>query len=499
MGEGWKGLATHYDDGGISGGTMERPGLQCLLADVERGLIDIVVVYKVDRLTRSLTDFGRIIERFDAKDVSFVSVTQAFNTTTSMGRLTLNVLLSFAQFEREVTGERIRDKIAASKKKGMWMGGAAPFGYDRPSESEPHKLQVNPVEAPLVRKIFERYLALGSVHHLQREFETAGVRSKTTIAVRSGRARGGVPLNRGALYHLLRNKTYLGLIVHGEETYSALHPAIVDADVFEAVAARLNQNTVRKKTRSPPPVAAMLRGRVFDAFGSAMSPTVSAGRTRVYRYYVSTRLQRGDAKVAGAIQRIPARQLEAFIEEVLQRFGHPLEDTSPVLRVEIHPQHAKLSLDAAAILKGPAASALSDHRARLRSGESLEVTESGVLEFLTPRRLQFLGGRSWILDSNHKTISLHAKTDPAVPRALRSAHAKLAERGIAPNSSIAQLRQAKGVEHPHLKMIARLAFLAPDIQAAILDGRLPPQFNVASLSADTLPLAWADQRELFGL
>ena len=194
---------SRHDDGGYSGGSMEQPGLRCLLAHVDAGLVDAVVVYKIDRLTRSLPDFARIVERFDAQHVSFVSVTQSFNTTSSMGRLTLNVLLSFAQFEREVTGERIRDKIAASKAKGMWMGGNPPLGYDLPASGS-RTLQVNDAEAPTVRHIFSRYLELGSVHALQRELTEHNVFSKQRVTA-SGRTSGGLPFSRGALFHLLRN------------------------------------------------------------------------------------------------------------------------------------------------------------------------------------------------------------------------------------------------------------------------------------------------------
>jgi len=208
-GEGWTALSTVYDDGGYSGGSMERPALKRLLRDIERGLIDVVVVYKVDRMTRALTDFARIVEAFDAKGVSFVSVTQAFNTTSSMGRLTLNVLLSFAQFEREVTGERIRDKIAASKRKGMWMGGVPPLGYDLPADKTTRALRVNVEEAEVVRSLFALYLELGSVRSLQERLARDGVVSKAWINAR-GQAKGGQPFGRGALFHLLKNRLYRG-------------------------------------------------------------------------------------------------------------------------------------------------------------------------------------------------------------------------------------------------------------------------------------------------
>lgn len=229
--EGWKLVPTLYDDGGFSGGSMERPALQRLLADVDAGLIDVVVVYKIDRLTRSLADFARIVERFDARGVSFVSVTQAFNTTSSMGRLTLNVLLSFAQFEREVTGERIRDKIAASKAKGMWMGGIPPLGYDLPAPGT-RVLRVNAEDAQTVRQIFARYLELKSVHKLAHDLAERAIHSKKRTSA-TGRSTGGGPFGRGALFHLLRNRLYLGQIVHRGAVHEGQHDAIVDAAVFD--------------------------------------------------------------------------------------------------------------------------------------------------------------------------------------------------------------------------------------------------------------------------
>jgi len=232
-GEGWTALTSHYDDGGYSGGSMDRPGLQSLLADIRAGQVDVVVVYKIDRLTRSLPDFARIVERFDAREVSFVSVTQAFNTTTSMGRLTLNVLLSFAQFEREVTGERIREKIAASKAKGMWMGGLVPLGYDLPVNGT-RTLVENAGEAETVRNIFGRYLALGSVHQLVIELQVQGIHSKVRTTAK-GKTLGGQPFSRGALFHLLQNRVYVGEIVHKDACYPGQHPAIVERALFDEV------------------------------------------------------------------------------------------------------------------------------------------------------------------------------------------------------------------------------------------------------------------------
>src|SRR3954462_11822795 len=241
--EGWRPLSTHYDDGGYSGGSIERPALRRLLADIHAKRIDVVVVYKVDRLTRSLADYAKIVEVFDASGVSFVSVTQAFNTTTSMGRLTLNVLRSFAQFEREVTGERIRDKIAALKKKGMWMGGMPPLGYT----VENRKLVIVEPEAESVRDIFRRYAELGSVRLLQQDLAARGITGKSWVST-SGRCWGGKPIGRGTLYLILQNRLYRGEIAHKDKVYPGEHPAIVDAVLWDAVQARLAENAVERGT-----------------------------------------------------------------------------------------------------------------------------------------------------------------------------------------------------------------------------------------------------------
>ncbi len=290
--EGWKALAAQYDDGGLSGGTMERPALQRLLADIAAGRVDIVVVYKIDRLTRSLADFARMVEIFERHKISFVSVTQAFNTTSSMGRLTLNVLLSFAQFEREVTGERIRDKIAASKKKGMWMGGILPLGYDLPAPGT-RTLRVNAEEATAVRQIFTTYLELGSVHALERRLRDAGLLSKRRTS-RSGKTTGGKPFSRGALFHLLRNRLYLGRIPHRQTSHPGLHEPIIDQSLFDAVQTKLDANVRRRRSARESVARSPLVGRIFDTDGQPMSPTFAYGKgRRLYRYYVSAPLQQG--------------------------------------------------------------------------------------------------------------------------------------------------------------------------------------------------------------
>ena len=266
--EGWEVVPIAYDDGGFSGGNMERPGLKKLLADISGGLINTIVVYKVDRLTRSLADFAKIVESFDKKGVSFVSVTQQFNTTSSLGRLTLNVLLSFAQFEREVTGERIRDKVAASKKKGMWMGGFVPLGYNNVS----HQLVINQEEAEIIRCIFARYLELRSVTTLQQELRAQGVRSKQRMTA-DGRQLGGAVLSRGTVYHLLSNPVYIGKTLHKGILHPGKHETILDLKLWSQVSEMLKQNRITRRRTHNVPSGRMLIGRLKTETGLIYTPT----------------------------------------------------------------------------------------------------------------------------------------------------------------------------------------------------------------------------------
>jgi DNA invertase Pin-like site-specific DNA recombinase len=312
--EGWIAVADDYDDPAFSGGNMERPGLKRLMVDIEAGKIDIVVVYKIDRLTRSLTDFSRMIDVFERHGVSFVSVTQQFNTTTSMGRLMLNILLSFAQFEREVTGERIRDKITASKKKGMWMGGIPPLGYD----VENRRLVPNLKEANLVRHIFKRFVEVGSTTLLVKEMRLDGATSKAWVT-QDGKVRTGKPIDKSLLYKVLNNRTYLGELRHKEQWYRAEHPPIIDQQVWDDVQAILSVNgRQRAKTTRVTKVPFLLKGIVFGSDGYALSPWHSTNRQgRSYRYYIP---QRDTKEYAGAsgLPRLPAAQLEGAVLDQLR-------------------------------------------------------------------------------------------------------------------------------------------------------------------------------------
>jgi site-specific DNA recombinase len=310
--EGWVLARTRYDDGGFSGGNLERPALQGLLADLRAGRIDIVVVYKVDRLTRSLTDFARLVEIFDAQGVSFVSVTQQFNTTSSMGRLTLNVLLSFAQFEREVTGERIRDKIAASKKKGLWMGGNVPLGYD----ANERTLILNPAEAETVRCIFALYRQLGCVRRVKEEADRLGLRTKRSTTA-DGTERGGKSFSRGHLYGLLSNPIYTGQIAHKGELYPGQHPALIDNETWTAVRDRLAANTSDHRRNAKVAEPSLLAGVLVDARGERLTPSHAVKKGRRYRYYVSAALitEAGTDRAQG--WRLAAREIEEAVIRIL--------------------------------------------------------------------------------------------------------------------------------------------------------------------------------------
>jgi site-specific DNA recombinase len=321
---GWTLIRSRYDDGGYSGGSTERPDLQRLLNDIRARKIDVIVVYKVDRLTRSLADFAKLVELFDAHGVSFVSVTQQFNTTTSMGRLTLNVLLSFAQFEREVTSERIRDKIAASKRKGLWVGGNLPLGY----EMKDGKIVIVEEEAELVRSIYRRYLELGGVNELLRDLRARNIRTKARL-LSTGVTRGGIPFGRGALYYLLGNRFYIGEVKYRDEILPGEQPPIMDRALFEAVRQKSlaqwsHRTVVRNKSDH------LLAGLLFDDAGHRMIPTHATKAGIRYRYYASAAVPHGEARTAsgGSVSRVPAADIEDTIVKSLEAHFAAQQDGS---------------------------------------------------------------------------------------------------------------------------------------------------------------------------
>ncbi len=522
--EGWICLPALYDDGGISGATMERPALQQLLADIEAGAIDTVVVYKVDRLTRSLHDFARIVEVFDRWNVSFVSVTQQFNTTTSMGRLTLNMLLSFAQFEREVTGERIRDKIAASKRKGMWMGGLPPLGY----RVQDRKLVVVEEEAETVRFIYRRYAALGSVRLLKEELDRAGILSKVRID-RHGRRTGGVSLARGALYLMLQNRIYLGEIVHKEASYPGEHEPIIDKALWDVVQAKLAVNRIDRETGARAAEPSLLAGLLYDASGERMTPSHANKKGRRYRYYVSRRLVTGTRTQAPSGRRVPAGDLEILIVNGLREF---------LLRnVEVHAAVAQSVPDI-----GEAHAIATQAAALSRSWPELPLErQRAILLFLIDRidlradcaELHIHPGRlpTILRDDCTPAEWLRAKPSdgPALciripaelkraglavrllldapkgqgrPAADRSLHRLLAQAQRynamvmrAGGRTMEQIAADAGVGRSYFTRILRLSFLAPDIVQAILHDHHPIELNARRLAAESrLPASWVEQR-----
>lgn len=490
--EGWRVLPAVYDDGGVSGGTLERPALTRLLDDIDAGRIDTIVVYKIDRLTRSLADFAKIVERLDRRGASFVSVTQAFNTTTSMGRLTLNVLLSFAQFEREVTGERIRDKIAASKAKGMWMGGMPPLGYDRPTDSQTRALVVNEDEAKTVRLIFDRYIELRSVPALQAWLGEEGFRSKTWTTA-AGKRRGGQPFARGALFHLLRNRVYLGEITHGDKAAVGAHPAIVDLGVFEEARRLLDSNKVARSERPLRSGGLALKGLLFDLDGHVMSPSFGYGRGgKVYRYYVSAPLQQGQrlSPDGRAIRRIKADAVEGAVRDHLLHLLARNTDASlaqliePVRRIVLAADELTIEVRRAVLSRS--------------ASSKLGATDSDAWgKLVVPVRCQTRGGRASVVLPQGAEPPAKSQRDPVLIAALRKAHRIASGIGWRAADGSLQSLEVEAPKNAYDRKLCRLAFLAPSIQRAILEGRQPTNLTLDRL-LQPFPPCWREQRRLLG-
>ncbi len=491
--EGWRLEPTLYDDGGFSGGNIERPALKQLMADVDAGRIDTIVVYKIDRLTRALSDFARIVERLDKANASFVSITQAFNTTTSMGRLTLNVLLSFAQFEREVTGERIRDKIAASKAKGMWMGGVAPLGYGIPTDLVTRALVVNPSEAERVRIIFERYVELGSVAALEQWLGAQGWRTRERLT-RRGEPVGGVAFNRGALFHLLKNRVYLGELVHRAGVVSGAHPAIIDPELFDKVQRRLAENAAIRSERPLRSADLPLRGLVYDADGHRMTPSFGYGRGgKVYRYYVSAPLQqgRGGAVDRDAIRRVKAETFHDIVEHAVRRVlkdqQAPLTRlVQSVTRIDVLPEHLQISFETAKLAVGTR-SAL--ETSRLNPDHSLLTLAV---------RCQLRGGRIDLVNPDGSSVATVNRPDPVLIRGLRQAHRLAKTLGWEGAAGFVATQRERPLKNSYERKLVRLAFLAPDLQQRILEGRQPASLSLARLMEVRMPTSWIEQQRLFG-
>lgn len=510
--EGWKQASQRYDDGGISGGTLERPGLQKLLDDIKAGLIDMVVVYKIDRLTRSLADFAKLVERFEAQNCSFVSVTQAFNTSSSMGRLTLNVLLSFAQFEREVTAERIRDKIAASKMKGLWMGGMVPIGYDKPSDPNARQLVLNEHEAITVRRLFDLYDQLGCVNAVAQQASSERLRSKShTFA--SGRTMGNKPFSRGQIYYLLRNPIYRGLIRHKMQTFEGQHPAIINQDQWDRVQQKLQDNKARprrshhdqpkSRTQSSP-----LAGKLFDETGDRLTPSHTSKNGKRHRYYVSRRLIKGtrsDSPTSG--WRLPARQIEQQIIGLM--VGH-FDKTISEHRLTLQPDAGtapNLNKRLAAIDQGLDSLAQLISRCTIAPGQlRIELDQQQlahcfgmassalcdeILTITAPFQLRRRGVEAKII-SGTKTNTPDAKLIDVLGKAHNWLHR------LKSGEPVKQIATAEGHAEYYISTRVRLALLSPKIQEAILAGNQPADLSLETLVKRKIPISWDDQERRFG-
>jgi DNA invertase Pin-like site-specific DNA recombinase len=492
--EGWKLVKTPYDDGGFSGGSMERPAVKRLMADLRQGLIDVVVVYKVDRLTRSLADFAKIVEILDGHGASFVSITQQFNTTSSMGRLTLNVLLSFAQFEREVTGERIRDKIAASKRKGMWMGGNLALGYD----VQNRQLVINEAEAEAVRYIFRRYAELGTVSALQADLKQHEIVSKVWTSS-TGNKRGGVSYSRGALYYLLRNQIYLGRIAHKKESFDGQHVPIIDQALWEQVQGCLCAN--RSGQGRVPPVSnrSPLTGLLYDDRLNLMSPThTKKSNGRRYRYYVSQALLQNDHARSGSVNRIPAEAIEQMVDTQISRLLCPTDDLSRarpgaidghprprdfVEKVIVYKDKVELIISEEGLKKLAAHEGLPSSTTRPQQPNKLSV----------PMRLARRGRSVHLESSDGRVDHQVARPNAAVVKAISRAHDWLGrfERGEV--ASFHDLARLEGFTPGYVRSVMQLAFLAPPLVESLLDGRRRLRGGVVELLTDSLPLSWQQQ------
>jgi len=494
--EGWSLIKTKYDDGGYSGGSIERPALKQLLEDVSARKVDVIVVYKVDRLTRSLADFAKIVEILDAHTASFVSVTQSFNTTTSMGRLTLNVLLSFAQFEREVTGERIRDKIAASKRKGLWMGGAPPLGYD----VKDRKLVVNPKEVEPVRYIFRRYLALGSVPLLVQALDKKGIRSKAWLA-ETGRKLGGQIIRRGALYCTLRNRIYIGEIAHKGNSYPGEHRAIVDRHLWDRVQARLDANRQRPVGIATTGSPAVLTGLLYDDRGNLMSPTYAKKRDgRRYRYYTSRALIEHRKDQAGSIPRVSAVVIEGLVmREVSARIGRsksggPPEETEHdgAVLISGHVERVELRSSSVAIrMKATNTAHETGQTAKTSKGARNKPSASTPIEI--PIQVRRRGGERTIVIPEAESQQAVSRPNPGLVRALaRAWHWRgLVEGGEV--NSVEQLARRQCCTRSYARQMLELSFMAPKFVEQALVGEQPPHLTLRRLLSLKFPISWAEQ------
>jgi len=501
--EGWSLTDKHYNDGGFSGGTLERPAVKELFQDIKDGKVDIVVVYKVDRLTRSLMDFAKIVEIFDQHSASFVSITQQFNTTTSMGRLTLNVLLSFAQFEREVTGERIRDKIAASKKKGMWVGGTPPLGY----LLKERKLVIDQTQAEKVRFIFQKYIEFKNVDRLRLYLKSNEILTKN-----------GNNFSKGSLYHLLSNKAYIGLITHKENTYQGEHKPILSKEIWEEAEKILAKNRITKKSGINSKSQSLLAGKLFDDKGNYMSPSHSNTRNRKYRYYVSQALIQGRKMEAGSISKIPAGEIEKTVIQELETF---LKDTKNIQKyfehLDISSQKAYLQTVKDIKCEAQFLRCIINKIVILKNAIEITINKNQLIKAIDtivhnkPLPEEQKGGpkvpivitkniRLSSTASNGSVLiisdseAIKSNPNPQLIKAIAKSFYwnEVILSGKAKNSTDIQ-KMENHKDPSYIKKILKLRFLAPEIIENILDGTQRQDLNIQQLF-DIKTLDWGEQK-----
>jgi site-specific DNA recombinase len=504
--EGWKLIRDRYDDGGFSGGSIDRPALAKLLEDVRARRVDVIVVYKVDRLTRSLADFAKLVELFDEHDVSFISVTQAFNTTTSMGRLTLNMLLSFAQFEREITGERIRDKVAASKKRGIWMGGAVPFGY----RVESRALHIVEEHAEFVRDVFRRYLEVGSVVRLKIVLDGENVRVPVRV-VGTGRATGGGPMSRGHIYWLLSNPIYIGRLRHKGEIHDGLHAAIVDQQTWDRVQLQLVEQTQR---RADPRrnAESFLAGKLYDDRGNRMGPSHAAKGGQRWRYYVSRALLTGRKSDAGSVSRVPAAQIEKQVFDAVKAAiasRRSTDELGALSQGNVYGKTVGSQLTAGERQELSLHEKMVDAIERVTiSTEKIEIRLSDAvaadgrdrtltLPWVAPspyQRREIFQGEG---EPRSAIRPMRVRARAVFAESLRNARRWLDELIKDPDQTVAGIAAREQKSERSIRMTLSLTFVAPPIVAAAIEGRLPRGFGSKRLM--DLPMVWSHQWDALGL
>ena len=513
--EGWVLAKDHYDDGGFSGGSMERPALQRLLIDISAGNVQTVIVYKVDRLTRSLADFAKIIEVFDSHNASFVSVTQQFNTTTSMGRLTLNVLLSFAQFERELTGERIRDKVAASKKKGMWMGGVVPLGYD----CADHRLIVHQSEAETVCEIFRQYLRLGCVKKLKDYLDRKEIRSKTRISS-AGRTSGGKTFSRGALYHLLNNRVYIGEIVHQRQSYPGQHEPIVPRKLWDQVAAQLEANNQAHRSKKSVSTPSLLSGIVFDPKGVRFTPTHAVKNGKRYRYYTSQAAIQRTGK-GPVVTRFPAQELETLVTSQIRLLLESPDkctaglENSPEIdltaeraldiakhwpQLQISKQHEFVRSVVKRVVVGQTTVWIEVDRKKLvetllghkpEFNAAADVQKPNTIKLTADFQPLRRGGELRLVAP--KSSSSEGTPIPSLVKAVARARDWYERIVSGEVGTVGQLAQKTGLPSTYIKRILGCALLSPQMTEMVLSGKHRPNLTLQELPQNG-PIDWREQQ-----